>query len=600
MSDVFIDNKFVGKVKNSQDFIDKFVSERRIGKLSHDINVYYDESLDNVYVETSKGRAIRPLIVVKEGKSLLTKRHIEQLEKNELVFSDLIKQGIIEYVDSSEEENAYVAFTEEELTPEHTHLEINSMDILGLVANLVPFGHNIQGVRFSQGSKNQKQGIGFYAANYLNRMDMDVNILHTPQMPMTSTLMYDVSNYKKHPSGQNMTIAVLAYEGYNMEDAVILNKGSIDRGLGRSTYYKPLIAEELRYSGGLTDKICVPDKEVKGYKSEHEYRLLEDDGVIYPEASVSEEDVIVGRTSPPRFLSGADEYNLTNNMTRESSVSMKYGEKGIIDFVVVTENTESNKLVQVRVRQQRVPEIGDKFTSRHGQKGVVGLVVPEEDMPFTESGIKPDLMFSPQSVPTRMTVSHLIEILAGKVGGLNGRYINGTTFNSETEKDLRKELKELGFRDNGTEIMYDGRTGKKLKAKIFVGNIYYLRLKHQVANKIQSRARGPIQLLTRQPTEGRAKEGGLRLGEMEKDTFIAHGASILLKERFNSDSTMIPICENCGSIAVVDSRKDKAYCSFCGEAVKVSYVEAAYAFKLFLDEVKSMMLNPKLKLKTKY
>ena len=600
MSDVFIDSKFVGSVKNPEDFTEKFLSERRVGKLSYDVNMYYDKNLDNIYVETSKGRAIRPLIIVKEGKSLLTQRHIDQLKKNELVFTDLIKQGIIEYLDSSEEENAFVSFYEDKLTPDHTHLEINAMDILGLVANLVPFGHNIQGVRFSQGSKNQKQGIGFYAANYLNRMDMDVNILHTPQLPITSTLMYDVSDYKKHPSGQNMTIAVLSYEGYNMEDAVILNRGSIDRGLGRSTYYKPLIAEELRYSGGLTDRVCIPDKEVKGYKSEYDYRLLEDDGIIYPEAFVKEEVVIVGRTSPPRFLSGADEYNLTNNMTRESSISMKYGEKGIIDFVVITENTEGNKLVQVRVRQQRVPEIGDKFTSRHGQKGVVGLVVPEEDMPFTETGIKPDLIFSPQSVPTRMTVSHLIEILAGKVGGLNGRFINGTTFNSENEDDLRKELKALGFRDNGTEIMYDGRTGKKFKAKIFVGNIYYLRLKHQVANKIQSRARGPIQLLTRQPTEGRAKEGGLRLGEMEKDTFIAHGASILLKERFNSDSTLVPICENCGSIAVVDARKDKAYCSLCGESVKVSYVEIAYAFKLFLDEIKSMMINPKLKLKTKY
>ncbi len=600
MSDVFINSKFMGNVPNAKEFIEKFHSERRVGKIPSGINVNFDEELDQVSIETGKGRAIRPLIVVKDGKSLLTKRHLEQLNKNELVFTDLVKQGVIEYLDAGEEENTLVAFYEKDLTPEHTHLEISPIDILGFVANLVPFGHNIQGVRFLQGSKNQKQAIGFYTANYLNRMDMDVNILHTPQVPMVSTLMYDVSEYYKHPSGQNFTIAILAYEGYNMEDAIILNKGSIDRGLGRSTYYRPMIAEELRYSGGLVDQICIPDKEVKGYKSEHDYRLLEDDGIIYSEAKVKEEDVIVGRTSPPRFLSGEDEYNLTTNMTREASVAMKYGEHGIIDFVVLTENTEGNKLVQVRIRKQRIPEIGDKFTSRHGQKGVIGLIVHGEDMPFTESGIIPDIIFSPQSIPGRMTVSHMIEILGGKVGGMNGRFINGTCFDSETEKDLRKELKALGFRDNGTEIMYDGRTGKKLKAKIFVGNIYYLKLKHQVANKIQSRARGPIQLLTRQPTEGRAKEGGLRLGEMEKDTFVAHGASLLLKERFDSDATLVPICNKCGSIAVQDNRKGTSYCPLCGDSVKISNVEISYAFKLFLDETRSLLLNPMLKLRTKY
>lgn len=600
MSDVFIDSKYIGYVDNAKEFIDKFLSERRIGKINNGINIFHDEKLDQVWAETSKGRAIRPLIIVKDGKSLLTKRHIEQLKKGELVFTDFVKQGIVEYLDSAEEENTLIAFDEADLTPEHTHLEINPVDILGLISNLVPFGHNIHGVRFLQGAKNQKQSIGFYAANYLNRMDMDVNLLHTPQVPIATTLMYNVSEYHKHPSGQNFTIAVMTYEGYNMEDAIILNKGSIDRGLARSTYYRPIIAEELRYSGGLVDQICIPDKEVKGYKSEHDYRLLEDDGVIYTEASVIEEDVVVGRTSPPRFLSGAEEYNLTTNMTRESSVAMKYGEKGIIDFVVLTENTEGNKLVQVRIRNQRIPEIGDKFTSRHGQKGVIGLIVPQEDMPFSESGIVPDIIFNPQGVPKRMTVSHLIEILGGKIGGFNGRFIDGTSFSSEKEDDLRKELKHLGFRDNGTEVMYDGRTGKKIKARIFVGNIYYLKLKHQVANKIQSRATGPIQLLTRQPTEGRAKEGGLRLGEMEKDTFVAHGAALLLKERFNSDATLVPICEKCGSIGVVDTRKNNAYCPLCGETTKVSNVEISYAFKLFLDEVKSLMINPMLKLKTKY
>jgi DNA-directed RNA polymerase beta subunit len=277
-----------------------------------------------------------------------------------------------------------------------------------------------------------------------------------------------------------------------------------------------------------------------------------------------------------------------------------HGEKGVVDFVVITENAEGNKLIQVRLRDQRIPEIGDKFTSRHGQKGVIALITPQTNMPFSASGIIPDIVFSPHGVPSRMTVSHLIELIGGKVGALNGRYVDGTTFDAESEADLRKELVSLGFRENGTETLYNGMTGEQYQAKIFVGNMYYLKLKYMVANKLQARARGPIQLLTRQPTEGRAKEGGLRLGEMEKDTFVAHGASLLLKERFDSDRTVVPICESCGMIAVYDEYKNKKYCPICGDNVEINNIEISYAFKLILDEFKALGIYPKLALKNKY
>ncbi|MCP3681499.1 MAG: DNA-directed RNA polymerase subunit B, partial [bacterium] len=207
---------------------------------------------------------------------------------------------------------------------------------------------------------------------------------------------------------------------------------------------------------------------------------------------------------------------------------------------------------------------------------------------------------SPHGIPNRMTLAHLIELVAGKVGALSGRYIDGTAFDAEPEAEVRKELLSLGFRENGLETMYDGATGEQFQAKIYIGNMYYLKLKHMVANKIHARARGPIQLLTRQPTEGRAKEGGLRLGEMEKDTFVAHGASLLLKERFDSDRTVVPVCENCGMIAIYDDFRKRSYCPLCGENVEVNFVELSYAFKLMLDELKSMCLYPKLKLDNKY
>jgi len=395
-------------------------------------------------------------------------------------------------------------------------------------------------------------------------------------------------------------VAVMSYKGYNMDDSIIINRGSIERGFARSTYYRPAVAEQLRYSGGLVDEIGIPNKDVKGYKSEKDYRLLEDDGIIAPENFVKEEDVLIGKTSPPRFLSSMDEYNLTVNLRRESSVNMKHGEQGYIDFVCVTENSEGNKQVQVRIREDKTPEIGDKFTSRYGQKGVIGLIVPHEDMPFTTSGIVPDIIFSPHSIPSRMTVSHLLESLSGKVGALNGRYIDGTTFEGEKEADLRAELLRLGFRENGTETMYNGITGDAFEVKIFVGNQYYMKLKHMVSNKMHSRARGPIQLLTRQPTEGRAKEGGLRLGEMEKDTFVAHGASLLLKERFDSDRTILPVCEESGLLAVHDTFRNKKYSLIAGEGAEINEIEMSYAFKLFLDELKSICLYPKLVLEDKY
>ncbi len=600
MADIYMNGKFVGTTKDGSSFVESYITERRSGRVSSESNIYYDEVLDEVHLETSKGRSRRPLIIVRNGVPLLTQSHVKQIQKGEMTWDDLVSQGVIEYLDAMEEENAYVAFSEDDLTKDHTHLQVSPVDLVGYCTSLVPFGNHNQLTKLNGGSKNQKQAIGYYASNYHLRLDMDTNLLHTPQMPIVQTMLHDVTDFHLHPSGQNMTVAVMSYEGYNMDDAIILNKGSVDRGLARSTYFRPAVAEELRYTGGLVDEICMPDKDVKGYRTEHDYRFLEDDGIIHPEAAVGEGDVIIGKVSPPRFLSGADEYNLGSNINRESSVSLKHGEEGVVDFVVLTENQEGNKFVQVRLREQRIPEIGDKFTSRHGQKGIIGMIVNQADVPFTASGHIPDLIFSPHSVPSRQTISHMIEIIGGKVGALSGRYVDGTLFDSESEVSLREELASLGFRENGTETMYNPTTGERYKANIFVGNIYYLKLKHMVANKIHSRARGPIQLLTRQPTEGRAKEGGLRMGEMEKDTLVAHGASLLLKERFSADNTVVWVSEKSGLLAVNDAYNRRVYDLIHGDNTEVNPVQISYAFKLFLDELKSMGIYPKMQLEDKY
>jgi len=600
MVDVFLSQKFVGTVENGKNFVSSFKNERRKGVIPKSSNIGYNTIYNEIYIEGINGRARRPVILVKDGKSILGNDDLDKLKKGEIEWVDLVEKGVIEYLDAIEEEDCYIALNEEELNEEHTHLEIDPMIILGLCTSLVPYANCGQSSRLNRGQKTQKQSLGLYATNFLLRMDTDVSLLHYPQAPLVKSMMYDLSEQDNHPSGQNVTIALMSYEGYNMQDAIIINKGSVDRGFARSTYFRPYSVDELRYSGGLMDEISVPDKEVKGYKSEEDYKYLEEDGIIHPEARVESDDVIVGKTSPPRFLGDLEEFSLTANIRRESSITIKQGEKGIIDMIVVTENEEGNKLVRVRLRDERKPEIGDKFASRHGQKGVIGMIIDESDIPFTASGIKPDLIFSPHSVPSRMTISHLIEVLGGKVGALGGRHIDGTIFDSEKESDLRKELLEMGFRENGTETMYNGITGEKFKAKIFVGNMYYLKLKHLVANKLHSRASGRIQLLTRQPIEGRAKGGGLRLGEMEKDCFVAHGASLLLKERFDSDKTHVYVCEECGMLAVCDEYRKKYFCSKCGTNVEITKIDISYAFKLLLDELKSLCIYPKLNLRSKY
>ncbi len=599
-TDVYMREVFIGQVDSPEEFIKKVKQERREGKIPEILNINYNKDLNEIIVEVSRGRSRRPVIIIENGKSKLTEDHVKKLISNEIKWSDLKKEGVIEYLDAAEEENCFIALSEDQITKEHSHLEISPILIMGLTTSIVPFSNYGQSARLNRGSKSQKQSLGLYASNYLIRIDTDANVLHYPANPIVKTCNSNIAGQENHPAGQNLVIALMSYEGYNMQDSLILNRGSLNRGMGRSTYFKPYSVEELRYSGGLSDRICVPDKEVKGYKAEEDYRLLEEDGIVYPEATITESDIIIGRTSPPRFLGEMDEFSISANRLRDSSVKIKPGENGKVDMVVVTDNEEGNRLVQLRIRHDRIPEIGDKFASRHGQKGVVGLMVPQQDMPFTVSGITPDLIFSPHSIPSRMTVSHLIEAVAGKAGALSAERVDASAFSNKSEESLREMLSEMGFREDGTERMVNGITGEEFEAKIFIGNMFYLRLKHMVGNKLHARGAGRIQLLTRQPIEGRAKGGGLRLGEMEKDCFVAHGASLLLKERFDSDRTVVPICSSCGLIAVHDVFRKKTFCHRCGGNVEVNNVEMSYAFKLLMDEIRSMGIIPNVKLKNKY
>jgi len=595
LATVFLNWAFIGETKNPKSLVEEIRNKRRSGALPSEINVYYDENLDEIIINTDNGRIRRPVIVVKNGKPKLTEKHIKDLAAGKIKFDDLIKSGIIEYLDTDEEENSYIAIRPEEVTKEHTHLEINPLVIFGLSSSLIPYGEYDRGDRVNFGAKMIGQSLGFYVSNFMIRTDTKSNILLYPQVPLSTTQTFDVFDLNKHPGGQNVVIALLTYGGYNMEDAIILNKGSIERGFGRSFFFRTYQTEETRYGGGQTDEVKIPDKDVRGYRSESSYAFLNEDGVVAPETPLKGGDVLVGKTSPLRFL-GRDEFLSGIQNRRETSLLVRHGEKGIADKILLSETQNGDKLIKVTVRDLRIPELGDKFASRHGQKGVVGLIIPEEDMPFTENGITPDIIMNPHSIPSRLTIGQLLEILGGKVAALRGKKNDGTMFNCEREDDIRKELQKLGFRNDGKEVLYNGITGEKMEVEIYIGIIYYQKLEHMVANKIHARSRGPVALLTKQPTEGRANEGGLRLGEMEKDCLIAHGAPLVLKERFSSDEVEIPICKKCGIVAVYDWRKNKYHCPLCGKGSNIETIKMSYSFNLMLNELKSLLIFPKIRL----
>ncbi|MDP4039224.1 MAG: DNA-directed RNA polymerase subunit B'' [Candidatus Pacearchaeota archaeon] len=593
--DVFFNGRFVGLSENPEDFANKVREGRRRGELPWQLGVSSNSPTNSVVISTEVGRVLRPLIVVNKGVSQINDEHLVLLEQDEIKWEDLIKKGIIEYIDASEEEDALVAPEQEDITGDHTHLEIDSIGIFGLVTSLVPFGNHDQSARLNRGSKTLRQSLGIYAANYLVRLDTNLSILHYPQHPIVRSFTYDALNI--YPAGQNLVVAVIPYEGYNMEDSVVLNRGSIERGLARSTYFKPYRTTELNYAGGLKDEITIPDKDVSGYRTEESYRFLEDDGIVYPEAELSSNEVVIGRITPPKFLSEAKDISIQSK--KEGSISIKQGETGKIDAVFVTADSEGNKIAQVRVRDLRIPEPGDKFSTPHGQKGVVGMLADPKDVPFTSRGVKPDLIFNPHGLPKRMTMGYMIEVLAGKVGAIRGKFIDGTPFSGEKAEDLENQLREMGFDFEGKETMYDGVSGRKMDMKIYIGNMYYLKLGRMVKNLIHARASGKVALLTRQPVEGRSRGGALRLGEMEQQALVGHGASLLLKERYDSDKTTIYICKKCGALGIKDTIRNKMYCPVCSSN-EIEPIEVSYAFKLLVEELLGLHILTKFELKNKY
>lgn len=448
-----------------------------------------------------------------------------------------------------------------------------------------------------------KQALGVYALNYNKRFDTFSHLLHYPQKSIITSNINELLHNDELPSGFNVVIAIQCYTGYNQEDSIIFNKSAIDSGLFTSTYYKTVEDHEKEtFKNNNKTEYFTKEHINLGVKNVHNYNYdtLDNDGIIFPGTKINENDVLIGKIIPIHNSETSTTYY------KDNSISTK--ENGIVNNVILTTDMEGHKIAKVKIEFDRTPQIGDKFASKGAQKGTIGNIYRDEDMPYSESGIRPDIIINPHAIPSRMTIGHLIETLHCKLCCIQGTYGDSTTFKSEngsikhdTVEDIMNMLEKEGFNKHGSEVLYNGFTGEKITAMIFMGVIYYQRLKHMVQDKIHSRARGPVTKLTRQPLEGRVRFGGLRFGEMEKDCLIAHGASNFLQDRlfFNSDFYRVHVCEVCGLFAQADLKNQHFLCK-CQKPynrTKIAQVFIPYACKLFIQELITLNIYPKLILK---
>ncbi|KAI8614109.1 DNA-dependent RNA polymerase II second largest subunit [Chytriomyces sp. MP71] len=616
---VFLNGMWLGIHREPEALVDNLRATRRNCEVNPEVSIVHDVTESELRLYTDAGRICRPLFIVdREMQTLKIERaHILELRNpdSEAAFVDLLAAGVVEYIDTEEEETAMIAMSPDDLesarkaargipepkrernrtersqtisnlTRNWTHCEIHPSMILGICASIIPFPDHNQSPRNCYQSAMGKQAMGIFLTSFQYRMDTMMNILFYPQKPLACTRSMEYLRFRELPAGQNAIVCICCYSGYNQEDSLIMNQSSIDKGLFRSLYYRVYMDTEEKVGLNQLQTFEKPTRENTLRLRQGTYEKLDLDGLISPGVRVSGDDIIIGKTVPIPKDSEELGQRTSTHSKRDASTPLKSTEAGIIDQVMLTTNNDGYKFVKVRMRSIRVPQIGDKFASRHGQKGTCGITYRTEDMPFTRDGITPDIIINPHAIPSRMTIGHLVECLLGKVATHTGHEGDATPFTDVNVEEISRQLEAFGFQKRGFEVLFNGHTGKKLNAQVYTGPTYYQRLKHMVDDKIHSRARGPLQILTRQPVEGRSRDGGLRFGEMERDCMISHGAAQFLKERLFdvSDAYRIHVCDICGLMAIANLKKNSFQCRACANTTRISQIHIPYACKLLFQE----------------
>ena len=591
---VLINGNWMGYTKNPNELINDFKQNRMNGNINIFNSISWDTIGNLIQIHTDAGRPLRPLLIIEDSKVLFNDSINQKIKNNNINWKHLIsnieKKGMccIQYIDPYETNNCIISMNINDNHKKSTHCEIHPSLILGALASCIPFPHHNQSPRNTYQSAMGKQAVGIHCTNYNKRYDTFSHVLGTPQKPLIETRMMKYLNADKLPTGINVVVAIATYGGYNQEDSIIFNKSSIDRGLFSSTFYRTYKEEEKKNQlSGEEEKFRRPDKEKLLFPKPCNYDKINSDGFVDENTYVDDTDILIGKVVP---IKGNPDFKYKDNST-----TLRRNEKGFVDKNHVTTNGDGYKICKTRIRSFRKPEIGDKFSSRHGQKGTVGMIYPAEDMPFSSSGIIPDIIINPHAIPSRMTIAQLIECILGKVCCETGHFGDGTAFNKITVKDITNMLEKAGHEKNGNEILYNGFTGEQIKTQIFMGPTYYQRLKHMSGDKIHSRSSGPIVTMTRQPAEGRSSHGGLRFGEMERDCMIAHGTSHFLKERMMdvSDKYQVYVCCECNMPAVANPVKNIYECKGCNNYKKFKKIELPYSCKLLMQELQCMNIAPR-------
>ena len=601
---VLINGAWIGIAKDPLQLYSFLKDQKCKGIINIYTSIVFDCKAQEIRVCNDGGRLSRPLLRVKDKNILITDELLNDIKENKISWDDLctsckIEDAIIEYIDPEEQSFSMIATRPHDIVKEdhniykYTHSEIHPSTIFGVIASCIPFPDHNQSPRNTYQSAMGKQAMGVYATNYNERMDKTAYVLNYPTRPLVDTRIMNMIKLNEIPSGCNINVAIMTHTGYNQEDSLLVNKGSIERGLFQATIYHTEKDEDKQKINGDEEIRCRPDpSKTKGMKFGN-YNKVNSKGLIPENQLVENRDIIISKVTPIK-----ENRNDHTKLIKYEDQSKIYRtvEEVYIDKNYIERNGDGYSFAKVRLRAVRRPVIGDKFSSRHGQKGTVGNIIPEEDMPFNRHGVRPDIIINPHAIPSRMTIGQLKETLLGKVLVELGLFGDGTSFGDLDVKSISNKLLEMGYEANGNELMYNGLTGEQIECDVFMGPVFYQRLKHMVNDKQHSRSIGPMVNLTRQPAEGRSRDGGLRFGEMERDGMLSHGASRFTKGRMYdaSDKYQVFVCKKCGLIASYNDQLHIHHCRTCDNRVDFAYVEIPYACKLLFQELITMNVVPRV------